>query len=239
MPIPYRTKRPVLTDWERLEITIDNASQYFNGRVGNIGVFQGDKYGSADADCDCPEAITAGRALFPETGLIFGRESKPFSHFFYRSDPAVRTIQFKDPVDHKTLIELRGLSSDGTIGLQTVVPPSIHASGESVRFEAGLDGVPANIDADVLVSAVHKVAATALLARHWPAKGSKHHAFLALAGVLARAGWSREDAKTFHRVLYRCLWPDNPDLCAADDEVNSTFDEAPGRRRDDGCANTR
>jgi len=26
------------------------------------------------------------RELLPETGLIFGRQSKPFSHFFYRSD---------------------------------------------------------------------------------------------------------------------------------------------------------
>ena len=106
-----------------------------------------------------------------------------------------------------------------------MVPPSVHESGEAVRFEKGFDGTPANIDADVLLSAVRRVAAAALLARHWPTQGSRHHAFLALAGVLARAGWSLEDAKAFHRVIYRCLWPTNPDLGAADSEVQSTFEK--------------
>jgi zinc-finger binding domain of transposase IS66 len=163
--------------------------------------------------------------LLPETGLIFGRQSKRFSHYFYRSDPPVRTQQFHDPIDRATLIELRGLSSDGSIGLQTVVPPSIHETGEAVKFEQGFDGTPANVDADVLVSAVRKTAAVALLSRHWPAKGSRHHAFLALAGVLARAEWRLDDAKAFHRVIYRCLWPTNPELDAADSEVQSTFEK--------------
>jgi hypothetical protein len=48
-----------------------------------------------------------------------------------------------------------------------------------MRFEEGFDGIPANIDADVLISAVHKVPAAALLARHWPSQGSRHLAFLA------------------------------------------------------------
>jgi putative DNA primase/helicase len=224
VPIPHRSKRPVLQGWERLEITVDAAPQYFNGKPQNIGLHLGDKYGSADVDCDCAEAIAAARTLLPETGLIFGRQSKPFSHFFYRSDPPVRTSQFVDPLDQSMIIELRGLSSDGSIGLQTVVPPSIHETGETVRFEEGFETTPANVDADVLVSAVRKVAAAALLVRHWPTKGSRHNAFLALAGVLARAGWSVEDARAFHQVLYRCFWPANPELGTADTEVQSTFE---------------
>lgn len=191
-------------------MTIEVAPQYFNGKPQNIGLHLGDKYGSTDVDCDCQQAIVAARELLPETGLIFGRQSKPFSHFFYRSDPPVRTAQFIDPLDHSTLIELRGLSSDGTVGLQTVVPPSIHESGEAVRFEPGFEGTPANVDAEALASAVRRVAAAALFARHWPTKGSRHHAFLALAGVFARAGWSVEDTKAFHHVLYRCLWSASP-----------------------------
>jgi hypothetical protein len=107
----------------------------------------GDKFGSTDVDCDCPEASRAARKLLPETGLIFGRQSKPFSHFFYRSDPPVRTVQFIDPLDDSTLVELRGLSCDGSVGLQTVVPQSIHETGEPVRFEQGFEGIPANVDA--------------------------------------------------------------------------------------------
>jgi hypothetical protein len=56
VPVPYRSKRPILTGWERLEITADMASQYFNGEKQNIGLLLGDKFGSADVDCDCPEA---------------------------------------------------------------------------------------------------------------------------------------------------------------------------------------
>ncbi|HEY7339186.1 MAG TPA: phage/plasmid primase, P4 family [Bryobacteraceae bacterium] len=225
VPVPNRSKRPVLNGWERLEISADVASQYFSGAPQNIGLLLGDKFGSTDVDCDCPEAITAARVLLPETGLIFGRQSKPFSHYFYRSDPPVRTQRFQDPVDQATLIELRGLSSDGTIGLQTIVPPSVHEAGEQIQFEQGFDGTAANIDADVLVSAVRRVAAVALLIRHWPAQGSRHLTFLALAGVFARSEWNLDDAKTLHRVIYRCLWPANPDLAAADSEVQSTFEK--------------
>src|SRR5579862_6736941 len=147
IPIPHRSKRPVLKGWEQLEMTIEVAPQYFNGKPQNIGLHLGDKYGSTDVDCDCLQAIVAARELLPETGLIFGRQSKPFSHFFYRSDPPARTMQFIDPLDQSTIVELRGLKSDGLIGLQTVVPPSIHESGEAVRFEQGFDGTPANVDA--------------------------------------------------------------------------------------------
>jgi len=113
VPVPHKSKRPVLNRWQQLDITIEAASQYFNGVSQNIGLLLGDKFGSTDVDCDCPEASRAARELLPETGLIFGRQSKPFSHFFYRSDPPVRTVQFIDPLDHSTLIELRGLSCDG------------------------------------------------------------------------------------------------------------------------------
>jgi len=223
IPIPHRSKRPVLEEWQRLEITATDALQYFNSTKQNVGVLLGDKYGSTDVDCDCPEAITAARDLLPETGLIFGRTSKPFSHYFFRTDPPVRTKQFCDPVDGTTLIEMRGLSSNGSIGLQTIVPPSVHKSGEQIRFERSYDRTPANIDADLLARAVGKVAAAALLARHWPKEGSRHSAFLALAGVFSRAAWSQDDAKAFHQAVYHCLWITNADLSAADAEVHSTY----------------
>src|SRR5580698_7244296 len=124
VPIPHRSKRPVIPEWERLQITVDMASQYFDGDKQNIGLLLGDRFGSTDVDCDCPEAMTAARELLPETGMVFGRQSKPFSHYFYRSDPPVHTAQFRDPLDRSMIVELRGLSSDGSVGLQTVVPPS-------------------------------------------------------------------------------------------------------------------
>ena len=99
MPVVHRSKRPILAGWERIEVTEETASQYFNSAPQNIGVHLGDKYGSADVDCDCTEAVAAARQLLPETGLIFGRSSKPFSHFFYRTDPPTRATKFIDPLD--------------------------------------------------------------------------------------------------------------------------------------------
>jgi Bifunctional DNA primase/polymerase, N-terminal len=189
VPVPYRSKKPVLDAWQQLEITVETAPAYFGNPALNIGVLLGDKFGSADVDCDCAEAIGAARELLPETGIKFGRQSKPFSHYLYRSDPPVRTQKFLDPIDHATLIELRGLSSDGNGGLQTAVPPGTHQTGEAIRFEKCFEETPANVEADDLISAVHELAAVALLARYWPKKGVRHHTFLALAGVLARAQW--------------------------------------------------
>jgi hypothetical protein len=59
------------------------------------------------------------------------------------------------------LVELRGQKSDGSLGLHTIVPPSLHPKGEEIRFEKGCDGYPANTDAPELRSAVAKVAALA------------------------------------------------------------------------------
>jgi hypothetical protein len=36
VPIPHRSKRPILKEWEQLEITTDAAPQYFNGNQQNI-----------------------------------------------------------------------------------------------------------------------------------------------------------------------------------------------------------
>jgi hypothetical protein len=141
----------------------------------------------------------------------------------------VRTRQFRDPLKPAgdkggMLVELRGRKSDGTLGLQTVVPPSIHRdTGEPIEFEHGHFRDAANIDADALQAAVASVAATALLARYWPAKGSRHNAFLALAGTLANAGLEREAIHGIHRGIYRVLWRD-PEFTVCASEVTSTLD---------------
>ena len=81
---PYNSDDPGGRHREALRITAKTAAHYFSSARQNIGVLLGDKYGSADVDCDCLEAITAAHELLPETGMIFGRQSKPSSHFFYR-----------------------------------------------------------------------------------------------------------------------------------------------------------
>ena len=67
-------------------------------------------------------------------------------------------------------------------GAQTVLPPSIHPSGEQVRWEDQRS--PLEIDATELHRLVALIAAATLLARAWPVEGARHEASVALAGGL-------------------------------------------------------
>ena len=209
IPIPFREKGPQIKYWQTLRITGADVAKYFNGAPQNIGLLLGTPYGLTDVDCDCPEALRIWPSYRPPTNLIWGRKSNPASHSIYFADPPVHLLQFRDPLgngDEGMLIELRGLKKDGTIGLQTVAPGSTHSTGEQVRYEPGKDGDPANIDAPDIERAVSLTAAAALLARHWPAAGhGRHECELALAGWLARAGWSLDDAERFVLATYRAV----------------------------------
>lgn len=109
---------------------------------------------------------------------MHGRASTGTSHYFYRCE-GVKTEKFQD-LDGKVLVELR------STGGQTVLPPSIHPSGEA--YTSFKQYQPRRIEhhASLRTSAV-LTAVTALLARRWPA-GSRHAAALAAAGFLVRLG---------------------------------------------------
>jgi len=234
VPIPYREKGPSIPNWQNLRITEPDVPRYWNGAPLNVGVMQGEPCGHADIDLDCSQAITAWPHFAPDTRLIFGHQSKPRSHWFYCCDPPRRSLKYIDPVNHATLLEFRCLTADGTPGLQTLAPPSIHPSGEPIEFFRDCSLEPANVDADELLRAVRWAAAVALLARHWPAaQGGRHDAFLALAGGLAHAKWGLKEATQLVCGLYSTLWPANADLSAAMREVESTF-----QRHDDGHETT-
>src|SRR5262249_45590783 len=49
--------------------------------------------------------------------------------------------------------------------------------------------------------AVREVAACSLLARHWPAKGTRQDTYLALAGGLLLGGWEQNRAERFVAAL--------------------------------------
>jgi hypothetical protein len=228
VPIPPEEKGPQLKDWPELRLKTEDLPKYFNGAPSNLGVILGESYGTCDIDLDCPEAIAAAAEFLPVTGMIFGRKSARAAHHFYRCDPPLRTKKFLDPIipdkDEGTLVELRCLKADGNIGLQTVVPPSVHPSGEQIEFEPGYDKEPANTDAAVLQKAVAHIAAAAMLARYWPGEGSgRNAAFIALAGALARAGWSLDEVVAFIRAIYRVLWGHKADLYRAKAEAEATY----------------
>jgi putative DNA primase/helicase len=184
IPLPYRSKEPVLTGWNKLEITAENVDQYFNGARQNISILTGEpSKGLTDVDIDCHEARAAKETFLPKTDSTFGRASNPESHWLYTVDPPLRTKKFQDPLlpdtDAKSmLLELRSSK------LQTVFPGSVHEKGEPIDWVKA--GEPAKVDGELLQRRCALLAATALIARRWPGTGSRHELSLALSGWLLR-----------------------------------------------------
>lgn len=183
VPIPRGEKGPRIPGWQNLRLVDSDLPGYFsNGE--NLGVILGAASGGVvDADLDAPETLAVADFYLPKTGFVFGRASKLGSHRLFVCDPAPPPQKFSAP-DGTTLIELR------STGQQTVVPPSLHPNGELYEFSE--HGEPARVDANDLAWRARIIAATALLARHWPTQGQRHDAALALAGTLLRAAWSEE-----------------------------------------------
>jgi len=194
VPVPHRSKGPVLEGWEALRLTPDELPEHFNGRPQNVGLILGQPSGDlVDVDQDAAEAARiTGRFLEPT--LTSGRESRQHSHWWFIS-PGARTTKFKD-VDGTVLVELR------STGCQTLVQPSTHPSGERIVWhDAGVK--PAHVGAAVLFGQVRELATATLIARHLPPVGGRHDYALALSGFLLRPG--RLDEETVLKLV-RAAW---------------------------------
>ncbi|MFL5341871.1 MAG: DNA polymerase, partial [Gemmataceae bacterium] len=236
IPLPNRSKDPGIKGWQELRLTANDLDQQFPaGAIRNIGNLLGTPSGGlVDVDLDSPEAIAAAPYLLPPTGWVFGRMSKPRSHWEYTVRQPRKTTKFKEPVrakpqadsgdsadedkadknNHKVmLLELRSTKS------QTVFPPSLHEeSGELIRWDEY--DQPAEIDWSELLTACERVGAAALLARYWPAKGARHDARLALAGGLLRAGWPED--LTIRFITAVCVAAKNTDIADCEKVVSDT-----------------
>jgi uncharacterized protein (DUF927 family) len=158
-----------------------------------------------DVDLDCSEAVGLGSYFLPPTDAIFGRASKRNSHFLYftgiaESDDRA-TIQFKDPNlpkdDKNMLLEVR--IGGGGRGAQSIFPGSTHEEGEEIRWET--NGVPAKVEDADLMKAARWVAAASLFIRGMPGSGSRHGAFCAIGGFLARCGLTGPEVKLFAEAI--------------------------------------
>lgn len=206
LPVPYRTKAPDLERWQHLRITPETAPHYFNGIPKNVGVILGPaSNGLTDVDLDCPEAIAVAPYFLPQQPTaIFGRPSKPSSHWLFRTTlsetSAKAVVEFKAPmtIGGAMLVEIR--IGGGDKGAQTIMPGSVHESNEPIGWEQ--DREPVEVDGADLSRRVERLAAAAILARYWN-KGSRHDAALTLGGFLARAGLKRPEVKLFVGAVAR------------------------------------
>jgi hypothetical protein len=112
VPIPHKSKGPVIVRWQDLRISHETALRYFNSATQNIGVILGPASGGlTDVDLDCPEVIGLASYFLPRTDAIFGRASKRNSHWLYvtrlaESDDKA-AIRYEDPTGAGTLLEVR------------------------------------------------------------------------------------------------------------------------------------
>jgi hypothetical protein len=75
----------------------------------------------------------------------------------------------------------------------------VHPSGERLYWSWDGGGEPSEVQVPLLECVAAKLAACALLARHWPGVGSRDDAALALSGMLVRAGWHDDAVDHFVR----------------------------------------
>lgn len=194
IPVPIGQKGPRMPGWQNLRPTEADLPDYFRNGC-NIGVLLGEpSNGRIDVDLDAPEAIALADGFLPKTKCVHGRPGKPRSHRWYLADPIPRTEQFTAP-DGRMICEIR------STGGQTIVPPSRHPCGETLAWEH--DEVPRRVSPAELRKAVGLVASCALIARHWPEKGNRHNAALALSGFLVRGGIDEQLAATFIQLAAR------------------------------------
>lgn len=190
--VPGRAKNPGRTGWQKERLRKEDLPSVFSNGV-NLSLLPGEPSNwLCDTDLDCKEAVLLAQEFLPQTGRKSGRGAIEFSHWWYYSKSLV-TRKFEDPMlrgsdERAMILELR------STGCHTLVPPSLHPSGDLYIWND--EGEPATVNANGLLLAASKLAACCLTSRYWQ-DGKRHNLALALAGVLLRAGWSLQDAKHF------------------------------------------
>src|SRR5215207_5234207 len=125
-PIFYsrKSKFPKEDGWQHLRHTEADIRRHAAGYC-NVGVILGSaSNGLTDVDLDSLHAVRLARHFLPATPAVFGRRSKPASHWLYTTDLASTVpqaaFQFKDPETNAMIVELR--IGGGGLGAQTMFP---------------------------------------------------------------------------------------------------------------------
>lgn len=201
IPIRSRAKRPHEAGWgSRRWATGKDVEQAFiawvaDGDATNVGLLLGEPSGGLiDIDLDHELALRLRSYWLPPSAMMSGRSGRRMSHHWYLIEGDLPGTRKYTLPDGSTIVEIRAS------GAQTVIPPSIHPSGEPYLWEGhplGGDVGPKKVSGPVLSIQIAGLAITATLLDVWPSQGSRHEAYLALAGGLLRYGddvhpwWSR------------------------------------------------
>jgi putative DNA primase/helicase len=201
IPLVKGEKRPTDSAWQKASIPEEEYDRIFTDSV-NIGIHTGTLSGDfVDVDLDHKLAVKVAPRFLPPTGFRFGRPGKPQSHWGYRvTNPDHKPIKTaKYSVDKRHFAELRG------DGAQTMVPPSVHPSGEPVSFTEGCDFTIPLLDRRSLEKQVGYVAVAALLIDDWKDWSDQHHwVSMHLSGGMLQAGEELE--RVIHLIETVCFF---------------------------------
>lgn len=223
IPVASKTKIPIGEEWQHQRLTLkDLPTKFQNGC--NLGVLLSIlPFPLVDLDIDSKEAviISNGKVLSgrPDTERVFGRPGKPQSHFLYQLSEEFPSQKWEDPDTRKTIVELRGQSPEEGTPQHTVMPGSTHETGELIRWHVKASF--GKTDIEDLKKFCSKLAAASLLYKHFHTIEQWHAPTLALSGMLAVGGWSKEAILEFvHAVTL-----DDPHRRDRRVDAASTFDK--------------
>jgi P4 family phage/plasmid primase-like protien len=179
IPVPAGEKNPKRRGWQNERVGLEDVPKHWtNGQ--NIGVLLGPPSGGLlDVDLDVRELLRIADRFLPPT-LTSGRPGAERSHRWYQTAGSIRRESFRD-IGGELVLEIRG------DGHQTIVPPSVHPSGERCAWSDAPPTEPVEVDVGELLRVCRELATAGIIARHLPGKG-RHDLALALAGFLLRRG---------------------------------------------------
>ena len=247
VPIRDGTKRPYGTSWTHLRLDSEESTRtsfetWSREGATNIGLLLGEQGNRLiDVDLDHPRAMLLRDHFLPPSPMQTGRPSRPRSHRWYVATGEIPSTRRYTLPNGTVTVELR--SSGG----QTLIPPSTWhpkpgspKAPEPYRWEGqpwgGKKG-PAEVDGRTLSVQVALLALGAVLLDVWPDQGSRHEAYLALAGGLLRMGegihpyWERNLP-----VLISGLADATGDEDGPDARVSEVMDSTLRRLRESGKA---
>ena len=215
--VKHACKASTATAWQTTRLpSLDDVRRQFAGPC-NLGALLGRPCGDlVDVDLDWPEAGQLAPQLLPAS-WCYGRDDAAggflLRHILLRC-PGIGKIGFDAPAGLHPAKGRRIIEILAT-GQQVVVPPSLHRTGQQLRWhQAPADRPLAEISADQLHLQVARLAGAALLVRHWADfEGSRHDLAAALAGACWHAQWPRAEIE---RLLVTLLQD-------ADDPVDPEF----------------
>jgi hypothetical protein len=187
LPIKARSKKPDGGNaWQSRAYTVNDFDP-----DSNIGLHLTAGSRVVDADLDSDYGSRLAPRFLPATEMKYGRASKPASHWMWRVDTlaGVRHTKFEglsQMVEGRkncvTLLERR--TGDGK---QSVIPPSIHESGEPIEYLPNCSMEPTEVNGKALTLALDKLAVACLIASVWT-EGARHKLALAIPAFMLKTG---------------------------------------------------